>query len=507
MARAFDISRRDFLKHSGLAIAGLGLAGCASRAGGKQNDKPLNIIHILIDDLGYADLGCYGNEFCETPNIDRLASQGLKFTSGYSASAICSPARASFMTGKTPARLNFEFVTKDEDMHFDWNDEWRKQWADWKLTPPPFTINMPLEEVTIPERLKAAGYVSGITGKWHCAGHHGGYNGWSNTYGPLQQGFDWGTETRGAHPYGYKKSEKGKFGDYKEGEFPEDELTQKAIQFMKENKEGPFFLFVSHYYVHDPLGTKCEWLLKKYQAKAERMGLDYSDKRILYAAFVETMDHYVGQLLDAIDEQGLTDDTLLVFTSDNGGHPVHAFNAPLRGSKWNLYEGGIRVPFMVRWPGVTKPGTATDVPVVATDLLQTYCDVTGVKVAGESELDGQSIRAVIENPKSKKLDGRALYWHFPYYHWRGDYFKIPAKIGINDGYISQTKPQSAIRQGDYKLIYFYEDGNVELYNLEKDLSEQNDLGQTMPEKAAELKAKLLGYLEKVDARLPRRNPW
>lgn len=456
-------------------------------------EKP-SILFILVDDLGYGDLACYGNAVVDTPNIDRLAREGMRFTSGYAAAPICSASRAATLTGKSPARLGFEFVTKNAA---NYGDDWAARYAGKKLVPPVYTLNLPLEEKTMAEVLGAAGYATGITGKWHVSSHHEHYLGWSPTHGPLQQGFAWGREDYGAHPYGMKKSERGKFGPYGEGEFPRDGLTENAIQFLEDHREEPFFLMVSHYYVHTPLGTRCKWLLEKYRSKVK-------GKRADYAAFVETMDHYVGQLLDALDALGLAENTLVVLTSDNGGHPQFAFNTPLRGSKWNLYEGGIRVPFMVRWPRVVKADTTCAAPVVGTDLLPTFAAVAGTE-SGANDLDGTNIIAALQNGRAEALDGRAIGWHFPYYHPEKGYEKCPEKIGVEDGYVSQTRPQSAWREGSHKLLYFHEDGRCELYDLSKDPSEQHDLSAEMPEKTSTMKRALLGYLRDVKARMPQRN--
>lgn len=491
-------TRRDFLGFLSAGAAATVAPKSWSSSTVSKVSRP-NIIHILIDDMGFADLGCYGNDFCETPNIDRLAAQGLRFTSGYAAAPICSASRAAFLTGKTPARLGFEFVTKDMDE--DILKGWNKRFSGKAVIPPPYTINLPLKEQTIAERLKEAGYATGITGKWHVAGHHDHYLGWSPTYGPKQQGFDWGREEFGSHPYGYAESDKNKFGTYEYGQFPEDALTSNAIEFIKGHKEEPFFLFVSHYYVHVPLGTKCKWLLEKYEAKAAGK---YSKKQIQYGAFVETLDHYVGQLLDALKESGLADNTLVALTSDNGGHPEFAFNAPLRGSKWNLYEGGIRVPMVVRWPNAVKAGTTCNVPVFSPDFMPTFCELADVTSDPTTPLDGASIVHLLKGVTPDKLTNRSLCWHFPYYHPEKNFDSCPEKIGIEDGYISQTRPQAAIRKGTFKLIYFFEDGRRELYNLENDIGEQKNLVDELPEKTTTMTKTLLEYLQSVNARFPEK---
>ena len=459
-------------------------------------ERPPNILFILADDLGYADLGSYGNTFCDTPNLDKLAAGGMRFTNGYAAAPICSASRAGTLTGKTPARLGFEFVTKNAE---DYAANWASRYENRRLIPPIYTLNLPLEEQTIAETLNPLGYTTGLTGKWHVSAHYEHYLGWSPTHGPLAQGFSWGNEDYGAHPYSYPKKERGKYGDFAEGEYPTDALTESAIDFLKTNREKPFFLMISHYYVHVPLGTKCKWLVDKYAARAEGK---HNKQRIQYGAFVETLDHYVGQLLDALDALGLAENTLVVFTSDNGGHPQFAFNAPLRGSKWNLYEGGIRVPFIARWPGVVTAGSTSDIPVASTDLFPTFRDVAGNPNETPHAIDGLSILPALRGATTDALAKRNLYWHFPYYHPERDYDKKPAKIGIEDGYVSQTEPQSAVRQGDYKLLYFWEDQRTELYNLTDDVAEQHDITAAMSEKAATMKTELLGYLKRVDARLP-----
>ncbi len=463
-----------------------------------------NILLIYVDDLGYSDLSCYGsafgNDLTETPNIDRLAAEGMKFTDAYAAAPLCSPSRAALLSGKSPARLNFEFVTKYERDQYAWDSpEWKSRFEEMPLIPPPYTLALPLEEETLAEVLNQQGYNTGIVGKWHVAPHYKRYKGWSPTLGPRQQGFDWAAETFGSHPYGYVKGKD--FPEYKVGEFPIDSLTENAIRFLNENSESPdpFFLYVSHYYVHTPLSNRLEWLIDKYRQKA---GNDVSEARIKYAAFVETMDHYVGQLLDALDDLELRENTLVVFTSDNGGHPDHAFNRPLRGSKWHLYEGGIRIPMMVRWPGHVEPGTISTDPVIQTDLLPTFLEVAGGKNQND-ELDGKSLVPLFD--QDSDLEARPLFWHFPYYHPEGpSFYEASEQVGVEDEQKARTLPQSAIRKGKHKLLYFYEDERVELYNLEDDIQESNSLTMDKPDLAISLKNELLTYLKTVNARLPIR---
>lgn len=470
------------------------------------NQQQPNIVLIYIDDMGYSDIAEYGGEYgqdlIETPNLDQLASEGKKFTNAYAPAPLCTPSRVGLLTGRTPARLNFEFVTKYEGDQYSWDDpEWVEKWSDHRLLPPPFTLNLPLEEVTIAEVLRDAGYETAISGKWHVATHYHHYKGWSPTHGPVQQGFDFAAETFGSHPYAYtvgNKEEENR--DYQTGEYPVDELTNRAIDFIEQDHDQPFFLFVSHYFVHTPIDINAKWLIEKYREKA---GPDVSDERVLYAAFVETLDFYVGQVLDAIASQGLQDNTIVVLTSDNGGHPGFAFTRPFRGSKWNLYEGGIRVPMIVRWPGVVSAGSETDLPVSQVDFMPTFMELANAQNS-DKILDGHSIVPILMSSSTDEFTNRSLYWHFPYYHPEGEAFeKARTEIGVEDGYVSRTTPQSAIRKGSLKLIYFYDEERAELYDLLKDPSEQNDLSLIRPWDAEAMKNELFRKLNEVGARYPR----
>ncbi|MEC5126223.1 sulfatase [Verrucomicrobiales bacterium BCK34] len=443
----------------------------------RANSRP-NILFILADDLSWSDIGCYGNPWFETPHLDRLASQGARFTQAYSAAPICSASRASILTGKTPAQLGFEFVTKP-DPGF--------QTVNAPLRAPRFTLNLPLEETTIAEALGEAAYETAFFGKWHLNQHYQRYLGWSPTHGPKAQGFSVAGEDFGSHPYSYwNQKEKRTFLDLKKGEFVKDGLTERAIRFLKQDHEKPFFLMVSHFYVHDPIHTRVKWLHDHY---FEKIPADHPRREILahYGAMVTSLDHYVGQLLDALDKAGLADSTYVTFTSDNGGHPNYAGNAPLRGSKWNLYEGGIRVPMLVRWRGKVIADSIVDEPVSGVELFSTF-------------------QSLAETGKRPALSGDDHYWHFPYYHPEKKFESAPAEIGIDDGVTSQTRPHSAIRRGNWKLVQFYENLNVELYDLTTDPYEQSDLSGTNAEKTAELRDALNEHLEKAGARLPTKNP-
>lgn len=473
-----------------------------------QNSQvsPPNIVLINIDDLGYSDVACYGKEygqdFIETPHIDKLAKQSLKFTNGYSAAPICSPSRAALLTSKSPARLNFEFVTKWDKDQFDWESpEWKKMFEGRKFLPPPYTLNLPLEEKTMAEVLKEQGYETAMVGKWHVSTHHKVYNGWNPNFGPAQQGFEWTGDAFGA----WDKDAKKAWENAKTGEYPNDELTDKAISFLKKDHKAPFLLYVSHYYVHTPLSTSMKWLINKYRQKAEKKkDLSISEKRILYAAYVDAVDHYVGQLLDAIDELGLKERTLVILTSDNGGMPEFAYTRPFRGSKWNLYEGGVRVPLLIRYPPMISKPSVCEIPVTHMDFIPTFYELATRKLFHSKNIDGHSIVPLFKGTTTPVLKNRSFFWHFPYYHPEGHlYDEAKPSIGKEDGYISKTVPQSAIRKGQFKLIYFFEDDKVELYDLNKDIHEQKDLSKQMPQKAAEMKKELFEYLHRVNARLPK----
>lgn len=469
-----------------------------------QADTRPNIVLIYIDDLGYSDLGYYGREygaeFIETPNIDRFAAQSIKFTNAYTAAPICSPARAALLTGKSPARLGFEFVTKWEKDRYQWDDTaWTTMFRGRPLVPPPYTLNLPLAETTVAEVLQSAGYHTAMVGKWHVSSHYQVYNGWNPDFGPEKQGFEWMANTFGA--FGNRSAVDRQRA--KDGQFPPDALTDEAIRYINRKHDAPFFLYVSHYYVHTPLDSDLKWILDKYREKAKQKGLEVSDKRIRYAAFVETMDHYVGQLLDAVNAAGLTENTMVILTSDNGGMPEFAYNRPFRGSKWNLYEGGIRIPMLIHYPNSVRNGTACEAPVTQLDFLPTFFEIASGKKHKGRHLDGTSLLPLLNGASQPGLEERTLYWHFPYYHPEGDLFdKAAAPIGMEDGYISQTRPQSAILQNGYKLLYFYEEKRSELYHLATDPGERKNLELAEPGLAQSMKKDLLHYLGRVGARLP-----
>lgn len=427
-------------------------------------DRPPNVVLILVDDLGWSDLGCYGNTFHETPAIDRLAGQGMRFTDAYAACCVCSPTRASILTGKYPARLHLtDFIPGHP-----------RPWA--RLIPPAFNLQLPLEEVTIAEALKPAGYTSAMFGKWHL-GNEG--------YEPSRQGFDVAMVHRGGHIFPNFRLEPPM--SLEKGDYLADVLTDRALAFIQGNRERPFFLLLSHYAVHIPLQARPD-LIAGYEARP-RPGRGVNHP--VYAAMLESVDQSVDRVTTMLDDLGLTENTLLVFVSDNGGlirmytgaGDVVTTNEPLRREKGTQYEGGIRVPMIVRWPGHVEPGTLSDEPVSTIDLFPTILEAAGVPV-DDPDFDGVSLRPVLEGEGG--LDRDALYWHYPHYH--------------------HGTPAGVIRQGDYKLIERYEDGYLELYHLGRDIGERVNLAESIPDKAKEMRGKLHQWLLAVDAQMMKPNP-
>lgn len=468
----------------------------------EEASSPPNILFILADDLAWSDLGCYGHPWHRTPHLDKLAANGNRFTQAYAPAPICSASRASILTGKTPARLNFEFVTKNEPGH-------QKVDLATPLTAPPFTLNLPLHEQTIAERLSEFGYQTAFFGKWHLNPHHKRYLGWSPTHGPSSQGFHVAEEDFGAHPYAWKQSPVETIRE--SGEFAKDTMVEKVCQYLQKDHERPFFAMASSFYVHTPVRTPCQWLRDHYEQRIP----DDSPRRkqrIEYAAFLETFDHHVGQILAALDNAGQSERTIVVFLSDNGGHPEYTANAPLRGSKWNLYEGGIRVPMIVRLPKQLARRTIEQ-PVVGYDLLPTMLEWAGsnadpsIRSTKDMEqIDGTSFASLLDPSSDRPANTqRNLLWHFPYYHPETGFAKAPESIGIDDFVTSRTRPQSAIRRGKYKLLHFAEDDRIELYDLSKDIGEQRDLSGEQADIARRLRDELQDELKRSNARFATAN--
>ncbi|MCP4609224.1 MAG: sulfatase [Planctomycetes bacterium] len=468
-----------------------GCAGIASQAASRPKKK-LNFVFILIDDLGWTDLGCYGSSFYETPNIDRLASEGMRFTEAYAACPVCSPTRGSIMAGKYPARLGIT------------------QWIGGSQKPTEYADRLELEEVTIAEALKGQGYSTGFVGKWHLSTRDAETR--SNFY-PDKQGFDVniGGDWSGAPPtyfYPYKKrnralEEMPPGGE--DGEYLTDRLTDESLKFIEANKDKPFLLYLSHYAVHTPIESK-QTLTDKYKAKAEKLPAGergqfagvygrYNTRLVqdnpAYAGMVQSVDESIGRVMKKLEESGVADNTALIFMSDNGGLSTvpregPTANLPLRAGKGWLYEGGIREPMFIKWPGVVKPGSVCDEPVTSTDFYPTMLEMAGLGLMPEQHIDGVSLMPLLK--KKGKLKRKAIYWHYPHYHGSGN------------------RPSGAVRAGDYKLIEWYEDNSVELYNLKSDIGEKHDLANEMPEKAAELKGMLGRWLKQMNAKMPAAGP-
>ncbi|MGV3484178.1 MAG: sulfatase [Planctomycetaceae bacterium] len=421
-----------------------------------EGERP-NIVLILADDLGWADLACSGNRFNETPHIDRLASEGVRFTNFY-AGPVCSPTRANLQSGQDQARFG---ITQHIPGH-------RRPFA--RLTDPVVSPHLPLEVETFAERLRQVGYQTGYFGKWHLGGPG---------YGPQAQGWDTAIELTG-HTVPKKLAALGK--ENRTAAF----LTSQAIQFISANRDQPFLVQISHSAVHLPISPS-PTLIEKYRSKPAMEGYPSLPG---YAALVEELDNAVGELLAGLQRLNLADDTLIIFVSDNGGlvhqqsGSIVTSNAPLRGEKGTLYEGGIRVPAIVRWPGHVDAAGIIDVPCTTMDLYPTLVKVANARPADQPQ-DGVAIDTLwSKSPASLQRD--SLYWHLPHYH--------------------HSTPASAIRRGRWKLIEFFESQSLELYDLQSDPSEAHNLAAANPEKANELQTALAQWRMKVSAQMPVSNP-
>jgi arylsulfatase A len=433
-------------------------------SGAAAQSQP-NIVLILADDLGWMDLSCYGSDLSETPHLDRLARDGMKFTQAYSACTVCSPTRAALLTGKYPARLH---VT-------DWIPGLPPE--NPKLLVPDWTKHLPLEEVTLARALRSAGYATASIGKWHLGGEE---------YYPEKHGFDINVagSSAPAPPSYFAPYKIATLRDGPQGEYLTDRMGEEAARFIKQHQDKPFFLYLPLFAVHTPIQGK-EALIRKYRAK-KRPGLKQTNA--IYAAMIESMDDSVGRVRRQLDELKLADHTVVIFTSDNGGRVPTTSNHPLRVGKGSCYEGGTRIPLIVHWPGVTKPGSVSDTPVISMDLYATILGIAGQKEAAKS-MDGTNLIALLR--QDGELKREALFWHYPHYqHYQ----------------LGGTTPYGAIRAGNFKLIEFFDDLRVELYNLREDLGEQRNLAAQMPAKADELRARLHAWRKAVGAQMPSRNP-
>lgn len=441
--------------------------------------KP-NIVVILIDDLGWADLGCYGSTFHRTPNLDRLARDGIRFTDAYAAAPVCSPTRAAILTGKHPARLQLT----------DWLPG-RQDQPDQKLARPKIRQQLPLEETTLAEALKTAGYATAHIGKWHLGGEG---------FGPEQQGFDHniggdhsGTPLSYFAPFRNQQRSMPGLEQSDSGEYLTDRLTSEAEKFIERNRDRPFFLYLAHYAVHIPLKAKDE-LIAKYGSlkRGERQ------TNAIYAAMIESMDESVGRIVKKLEGLRLAESTVIFFTSDNGGLSVRegantpaTSNHPLRAGKGYLHEGGIRVPLIVKWPGVVRRGGVSRVPVISMDLFPTILAMVGVQLG--HPVDGVDLAPLLKGGEIKR---DVLYWHYPHYANQVRSPGAPAGGG----------PGAAIRVDDWKLIQHFENGAHELYNLRDDIGETMNLAENMPEKVLELGKKLHEWQNSVKAQWPTYNP-
>lgn len=425
---------------------------------------PPNIIFVLVDDMGWTDLGCFGSTYYETPNIDRLASQGMRFTAAYASCTVCSPTRASVLTGQYPARLHIT----------DWIAGHKRPYA--KLSIPDWTMQLSTEIPNVARALKAAGYATASVGKWHL----GPPECW-----PDKQGFDLniGGCDKGQPPSYFAPYKIPTLKEGPDGEFLSDRLTAEALAFIESNRDKPFFLYFPHYAVHTPLMAKKE-VIEKYKAKTDPAAPQHNPT---YAALVESVDDSIGRLLKELDELKLSDRTLIVFTSDNGGLVLNQVtsNVPLRAGKGSAYEGGVRVPLIVRWPGVVQPGSVCLTPVISADYYPTLLAAAGATPAA-GPVDGESLVPLLKQTGGLARD--AIYWHYPHYHPGG------------------ATPYGAVRAGDFRLVEFYEDSRVELFNLSDDVGETNNLAHSMPEKAAALRQKLHDWRARVGAQMPAPNP-
>ncbi|HUT45308.1 MAG TPA: sulfatase [Sedimentisphaerales bacterium] len=461
--KTHNCTRRDFVKAAGFSLAGWAMSGAAAKPKSAVGRKP-NIVFILADDLGWAELGCYGNTFNETPNLDMLAKQGMRFTDAYAAAPVCSPYRAALMTGQYPARVGITDYLRPNDKN-----------------------HLSTEYVTIAEALKNTGYATGIIGKWHLTGYanHG-----AEEFPPALHGFDETivSENRGIgggsyfHPYHFNREIQKRLPGK---EYLVDRCNLEAVEFIERQKDGPFFLYLSHYAVHTRLNGKPELVAKFQKKPGAGKGPKASRNNPHLAAQLKSIDEGVGLIVKKLDELGLRNETLLVFTGDNGGESRVTSNAPLRAGKSTLYEGGIRVSLIVRYPNVVPAGTICKTPTSNIDFYPTLCQLASAGPDSKQHIDGVSLVPVLKNPKAT-LQRDTLYWHYPL-----------AKPHFLGGHSS-----GAVRKGDWKLIEYFDADRKELYNLADDMSEKNNLANMNPEKVAELQGLLKAWRKNVGAKIP-----
>ncbi len=486
--------RNWFLRMAGLMALIIGLPKFLYS---NNSDKPLNFVFVMADDLGWTGLSCYADDLHETPNIDRLADQGILFTNAYASATISSPTRASLLTGKSPAQLHYT----------TWREDGREPYMaadENKLIAPQTIYDLPIEEVTYADVLNDDGYYTVHVGKWHVGGEG---------FFPEAHGFDlniggsqWGAPDTYWAPFRGDEN----FGDFRyipgidvglldDDVYLTDLYTDKAI-YAIENAHGadkPFFINLWYYTPHTPIEGKEEYI-EKFRKKAESSEERMRHTNYEYAAMVKSLDENVGRIMERLDDLGIADHTVVVVYSDNGGRigpyeewEMTADHYPLRSGKGALYEGGIRVPLIIRWPGVTTAGSVSDVPVTSYDFYPTFLEMANLTGDPEhnAHVEGVSMVPVLQDP-SVTLDRENLFWHYPHYYF----------------YPVATTPVSAMRSNDWKLLFYYEDSKLELYNLEEDIGEQNNLADVYPEKTRELFDLLREWRDEVNAQLPRLNP-
>lgn len=462
MARFFSI-------YASIAVCAVVLLqGCS--AADQVPSRP-NIVVIMVDDMGWADLGCYGNEVVDTPVLDRFAKQGMFFTDAYSASPVCSPTRGAMMTGMSPARLHLTNHAGGHPPGFAPKGK--------TIAEAPMLYNLALSYTTVAERLLDAGYSTAHIGKWHLSStrHSRDKTIKSEQLFPEHQGFEIniGGYSSGGPPSFFSPYKNPRLSDGPEGEYLPARLVDEAIAYIQRDHDKPFFINWWPYSVHWPMQAP-EELIDKYRSRMP----DAPEDLVIYQAMIEGFDKELGRFLEALEKSGLDEDTLVIFTSDNGS--LYS-NAPLRSLKGHLYEGGIRVPMMARWPGVIEPGTVNVTPVISTDFVPTIVELAGIAPISDHPVDGESLVPLFTQTESLKRD--AIYFHYPNYA-----FHHKNRLG------------SAIRYGDHKLIKWYDDGSVELYNLAEDLGEQNDLAKEKPGLAKYLATKLEARLDQQGAKYP-----
>lgn len=452
-----------------------------------------NVIFILIDDMGWRDVACCGSTFYETPNLDRMAAEGIRFTNAYAACPVCSPTRASILTGQYPARVGItDFIGGR---------------SRGKVISAPYLDHLPRAHKTIAGAFKDAGYRTYHVGKWHLGGE--GYTPEHHGFDVNIGGCDWGMPKHGYFSPWHNPA----ISDGPQGEYLTDRLTDEAVRLIRGNGADPFFMYLAHYAVHTPIQAP-DAFVAKYRDKARRLGLDKinpfvedgpfpcehkKDKRIIrrmlqsdpvYAGMVDNLDMNIGRVLACLKETGLDEDTIVVFTSDNGGlstaEASPTCNAPLSEGKGWMYEGGVREPLLIRWPGHIAAGSVTDAPVTSPDFYPTLLEAAGLDLLPRQHCDGVSFLPVLRG--DTRFQRGPLYWHYPHYGNQGG------------------TPGSAIRSGDWKLIEFHEDSRLELFNLRDDLGETRNLAATHPDIACNLRDALRRWRGDVDARMPQPNP-